>query len=140
MKLWFGHCSEHSANLVIIGQFKTEDAAQEAEAMLRQVTEIALEDEKEGLLKAGECPRSFSARMQDFVTSVDRIVLEHPDEPEQLLYDYNVSRDGNQLVVTTNEARIAPFISIMLNNEANIQVYSAHFYPSQYGRPTYQEP
>ena len=51
MKLWFGHGSEHSMNLVMIGQF--EDARQAARAKQRidQVTELVSAELDDGAIE-----------------------------------------------------------------------------------------
>jgi hypothetical protein len=68
MKVWFGYGSEHSANLVMIGEFKTAEDAQTALDLLNEATQIAREDEENGLLDAGKVATRFTPNQMAFFT------------------------------------------------------------------------
>jgi hypothetical protein len=133
MKVWIGYGSEHSANLVIIGTFKSPQEAQTSLDLLVEATRIARDDEAAGLLKAGSPGTGFSNAMVAFFTASNVASFGYND-PEQLLYDYWVSRDENKVIVKTEEMEISPFLKIFLDRGAKIEVYSAHSHQGPYGR------
>ena len=44
MKVWRGFESEHSANLVLVGEFETDDRATEAKTLIEDATALAYEE------------------------------------------------------------------------------------------------
>jgi hypothetical protein len=138
MKIWSSYGSEHSANLVIIGKFKTEEKAEEALKFLNDLTEISSEDEKNGFLTEGVTPTKFSDRIMAHGSKTNFQSFNYSD-PKQLLNSYDIEKDGNNLILTTNELEIQAFIKIFLNSEAKIEIYSAHEHESKYGRQTYKK-
>jgi Family of unknown function (DUF6375) len=133
MKVWIGYGSEHSANLVVIGQFKSPKEAQEALDLLNKVTTIARADEASGLLKAGSPSTKFSDAMLKFCSDSNFMSFGLND-PEQLLYEYSASRDTDKVIVKTEELEISPFLKVFINGGAKIEVYSAHNHQGPYGR------
>jgi hypothetical protein len=135
MKLWFGYGSEHSANLVIIGQFEDAEAARKTQDLLNEATTISRADEDAGHLTRGSIQADFSKPLLDFVGRTNLAVFGYGD-PEQLLYDYTVRREGDRLVITTEEYDTNAIMKILLHNGAKVEVYSAHDHGGPYGRPT----
>lgn len=134
MKIWFGHGSEHSANLVMIGDFKTAATAEEAVDLISEVQTQALADEEAGARPSAG--RHYTDAMLDVFKHNDLMTLS-PEDPSQLLYDFSLSREGGRVVITTDEWNVQALLKLLLEKGARIEVYSAHQHLSQYGRPTY---
>jgi hypothetical protein len=136
MKVWYGHGSEHSANLVIIGTFQTEHDAEETERLIADMVEVALADAEDGNIEAGEHSIEFSQRQMDAFKRLNFASFGY-DDPQELLYEHDVRREGDRIVITTEEQDVSALLKMLLHGGAKIEVYSAHAYPSSYGRPTY---
>ncbi len=139
MKVWFGYGTEHSMNLVMIGEFKTTSDAQRIEQLIDDFAEQARRDEAAGLIDAASPPAKFTDDMLDLLSRSNVGSLAYA-EPVQFLFDYNVVRDGNRVIITTEESEVSVFLKLLLEGEAKVSVYSAHSHPSAYGRQTYQGP
>ena len=137
MKIWVGYGSEHSANLVIIGKFKTGQLASDAKSMLERLTKIAVEDQDSGNLVPGGNAKKFSEKLLDAITKSPAIPLT-PQDPEHFLYEHDVILDGSEVVITTDEMTIEAFLKVFIQYEAKVEIYSAHDYASNYGRPTFK--
>ena len=131
MKVWNGYGSEHSMNLVMIGQFQSVDEARNTKDLIETVTE-SIHD----LVDA-----SFDNRPTRFPEEVMEVLREHnlflfaPEELEQFRYDTSLTLDGNKLIFKTDESDVSAFLKILLHKGAKIEAYSAHDYPDeQYGR------
>ena len=124
MKIWCGYGSEHSANLVIIGEFETAEKAQAAADVLSEATNIMVAEEEAGNIKGGDVPTKYPDPLLKLTMSKN--VLFSLSDIEQLLYEYGQNVMGNQLIIRTDEYGINVFLSVMLQHGAKIQVYSAH--------------
>lgn len=134
MKIWTGYGSEHSANLVVIGTFESDEAAQKAEALLNEITRIADADEKEGHLNMEGGNTKFSDRYLHLIAEKNLSVGMTPDDLIHLLTDNSMKVEGNRLVITTEEIEVGAFLKAMIHGGAKIEVYSAHDHPGAYGR------
>jgi hypothetical protein len=132
MKIWFGYGSEHSANLVIIGEFKNADEAQRSLDLLNEATQIARADEDAGHISAGTVTRQISEAQIDFFKRTS-LPLGYGG-PEQLLLEFHPRREGNRVVITTEEDEINAILRILLHGGAKMEVYSAHDHTGPYGR------
>lgn len=136
MKIWNGYGSEHSANLVIIGEFSDAATAQAASDLLEKVREVSSDDEAAGFLDVNRgTTRKFSDAMLELLKSENLISLGYGD-PEELLYDYRARVDGDKLVIETDELMVSAFLKIMLAKGGRIQILSAHDHETPYGRNT----
>jgi hypothetical protein len=133
MKIWNGYGTEHSANLVIVGSFKTIDDATKAKNLIEELTQIVLDDEKQGLVVAGEPCKEFSPRIMEFVKRTNFTTMNYSD-PEQLLYNYDLEQSGTKLNLHTEEQGFQLFLNVMIHCGAKIEMFSAHDYPSKYSR------
>lgn len=133
--MWYGYGSEHSANLVIIGKFESASDAETAYNLLQELTNIAIEDEREGNITAGQNLKQFSEPMLKCLTQYNFGAFGYQD-PEQLIYEYGSKLEDNKIILTTEELNIQAFLKIFLNYGAKVETYSAHNYESNYGRNT----
>lgn len=128
MKIWNGYCSEHSANIVMIGRFRTAKAARDAESDLSAL--IARIRDRFDYDQFDEDPFSaFSDQtLLDLLTDF-RLHGFSPDDVEQLARDHSVTSQGVQIEVRTQESDINGFMKFMICKHAHIEIYSAHDYP-----------
>jgi hypothetical protein len=133
MKIWRSFGSEHSSNIVMIGNFKSETDAQKTEQLFEELHQLANEEHAAGNLKDDWSNTRYSDRMLKFFSEKNIADLGYNDAAI-FLYDYRLRRDGQKLVLTTEEGELNAFIKLMLKGGAKIELYSAHDYPGQYGR------
>lgn len=134
MKVWYGFGTEHSMNLVMIGRFKDAATAETVNGIIDEFKTAVEADQAAGRLKLGEPADTFSDEMLRLLMDVNVHSL-GPGELEQFVYDVNVRRDGDAIVITTDEIAVEAFLKLMLLKGARVEVYSAHDYPdTEYGR------
>ncbi len=122
MKFWNSYGSEHSANLVMIGQFKSKSDAQEAQEAIDKI--------KEHLTQAQESyedGQRFSRPMLDLLMDLKVHSLQ-PREIDQFNYDVRTELKDDKIVVTTDESDFSAFLKILIEYSAKVEVYSAHDY------------
>lgn len=130
MKLWFGHGSEHSANLVMIGHFKDAATADEAKNVIEQLTKQVNDDVQADRLKVGSRTDRFTDGMLELVRRLDAFTIS-PGEMEQFAYDVSVSTEGSRVVIRTDETDISGFLKVLFDKGAKIEVYSAHVHKDE---------
>ena len=134
MKLWHGHGSEHSANLVMIGYFKDVTAAAKAKEVIDRLKEQVETDSDAGEMDVGSgSTNRYTTGMMDLLNTV-KVYDVGPPELEQFAYDVNVDTKGNQVVIRTDESDIAAFLKVMIGKGARVEVFSAHDYPDAVDR------
>jgi hypothetical protein len=126
MKIWHGHGSEHSANLVMIGHFKDVTAAAKAKEVIDRLTQQVQMDCEAGQMDVGSgATNRYTDGMMELLKKVSVYDLA-PPELEQFAYDVRVNTEGNQVVVRTDESDIAAFIKVLIDRGARVEVFSAH--------------
>lgn len=128
MRLWFGYGSEHSMNLVMIGQFKSTGDAESAKQALDDLTREVQADADAGNITVGEPADRFSDRMLSVLSQVS-VYDVRPAELEQFCYDVSISLDGDKIVLRTDESDVSAFLKVLLDRSARVEVFSAHDYP-----------
>lgn len=128
MKIWFGYGSEHSANLVMIGRFKDVSDAAKAKQAIEWLTEQVRSDEEANLIQIGERSERFTPGMMDLLTKL-RLNSLGPAELEQFAYDFNVDLQGDKVIIKTDEVDVSALFKVLIDNEARVEIYSAHIYP-----------
>lgn len=127
MKIWKGYGSEHSMNLVMIGQFKTIEEAEDANELIQEL--------KGGLhnkidLSSGNRLTRFPDEIRDLLRRLNFYDL-RTEELEQFLYDITYYTEGNKLIFETDESDVSAFLKILVHKGAKVEVYSAHDYPNE---------
>lgn len=122
MKFWNSYGSEHSANLVMIGQFKTKVDAQEALEAIDKIREHLTKTQES--YEGGE---RFSRPMLDLLMGLKVHSLQ-PWELDQFSYDVKTQLRDEKIVVTTEESDFSAFLKILIEYSAKVEVYSAHDY------------
>jgi hypothetical protein len=125
MKVWRGYSSEHSANLVMVGHFRSIADAADAKRVIVELTEQVQSDLDAGSIQLDGDTRAFSEGMLDLLErlSVHSIA---PAEMEQFAYDVNVTHEAETVTVTTDEIDVSAFLKVMIDRSARVEVYSAH--------------
>ncbi|TVZ75658.1 DUF6375 family protein [Streptomyces sp. BK340] len=134
MKVWYGYGTEHSMNLVMIGRFKDATTAERAHAVIKHLTTALQAEEEAGRLTVGEPNDRYSDEVLKLLSDLN-IHSIGPRELEQFLYDLTTRRDGDSIVVTTDETDVQALLKVLIDKGARIEVYSAHDHPGTgYGR------
>ncbi|MGW3313614.1 DUF6375 family protein [Streptomyces sp. NPDC001073] len=128
MKVWYGHGTEHSMNLVMIGRFKDASAAERAHTVINEFTTALQAEEEAGRLIIGEPDDRFSDEVLKLLSDLN-IHSVGPRELEQFLYDLTMRREGDSIVVTTDETDVQALLKVLLDKGARVEMYSAHDYP-----------
>jgi hypothetical protein len=137
MKVWNGYGTEHSMNLVMIGQFKDENSARAAKHVLDQLTNAAKAEENAGRLVIGEPSAEFGDELLTILHDVKVYSLAYSDLEQFLYDDTKVSHSGDQIVIETDEVEVIAFIKVLLDKGAKLEMYSGHdFQGTGYGRAT----
>lgn len=128
MKIWNGYGSEHSMNLVLIGRFKRVQDAEKVENNIQQISaQVSKEDSR---LVDSDDPEDqrFSEDMLSLFRSL-RLYTLGPADLRQFVSEHNLRREGDQIIVTTDEAEVSAFVKLFVQEGAKVEVFSAHDYP-----------
>lgn len=128
MKVWYGFGTEHSMNLVMIGRFKDAATAKTVHDILDALRTALREEESAGRLVVGEPGDRYSDQVLQVLSDLG-IHSIAPSELEQFLYDLDLRREGESVVMTTDEYDVQAILKVLLTKGARIEVYSAHDYP-----------
>jgi len=128
MRIWTGHGSEHSMDLVMIGHFKEEPDAERAKEIIDRLTAQVNKEVEVGNLRVGKFQERYSDEMLEVLEKLRTHDLA-PDEMEQFTYDVDVKVSGKQIVLTTEESAVQAFLKVMLHQGAKVEVFSGHDYP-----------
>jgi Family of unknown function (DUF6375) len=135
MKIGRGYGSEHSMNLVMIGQFKDAVDATKAKAVIDRLTEQVEIDIEADQIIVGEQTDRYSDDMLTLLGSGVNVHGIYPAELEQFAYDVSVEVEDDKVLVTTEEIDVSAFLKVLLDKGARLEVYSAHDHPGTgYGR------
>ena len=131
MKVWNGYGSEHSMNLVMVGQFDSVEDAEKAKKLIEDITEQIYDKVDCGIENR---PQRFSDEVMEILREKN-LYLFGPEELEQFRYENSLDIDGTKLVLKTEESDISVFLKLLMHQGAKVQVYSAHDHPDEeYGR------
>lgn len=129
MKIWNGYGSEHSMNLVLIGRFKQARDAEKAEKDIEKLSAQASKDDSQSISFGEPEDQRFSDDMLSLLSSL-KIHNLGPAEIGQLVYEHRLTREGDRITVTTEEADVSAFVKLFIEAGAKVEVFSAHDYPS----------
>lgn len=123
MKIWHTYGSEHSAQLVMIGRFKSETAAAEAHKVLTEIYEFLRANQVE-TFQAVRYPPEFQQLLESL--KVRNLSVE---EIGQFAFDVHATLDGDQVKIDTNEPDISAFLKVMVDRGARVEVFTTLAYP-----------
>lgn len=130
MKIWYAHGSEHSANLVMIGRFKSAADAARAKQTIDSLAGAVNAEFREGSLSFGSLPERFSEKMRELLER-EKIYSIAPHELEQFAEDVNVNHNGTEVKIGTDEIEVSAFMKVLIDRGAKLEIYSAHSYPDE---------
>lgn len=133
MKIWFGYGTEHSANLVMVGHFTSEEDSKAAARIFERIEEQVNADIQADRLVIGEHEERFTDEMLGLLGELDIYSL-GPSEVEQFGYEYHIEQSGNTLILRTDELEVSAFLKLMIDRHAKIEVYSAQDFPEAPGQ------
>lgn len=126
MKIWEGYVSEHSMNLVMIGQFKE---VNDAKVMKTIIENLASQVEQEAQSSNQSAPaHRFSKEMLELLRNY-RLPSLSPEDVDQLSYSFDVECDKTKLKITTEEIDVSVFLKMLIEKGARVEVFSRHDYP-----------
>ena len=123
MKIWHSYGSEHSMNLVMIGRFKQESAAEKVKELFDSLFE-----KLRALPDSDVYEDRFPKDISDLLRSKNIHYLS-PSELTQFRYDGSFKCKGKEIRFTTDEYDFSAALKIMIMEEAKVEVFSAHDYP-----------
>lgn len=129
MKIWYGYGSDHSANLVMIGEFQTEQDAERVYELINTISENASSDSAAGVVDNWAQNEQFSEETEKRLRDLQLYYVSPSDIADFAFLDTSIKRQGKELWFRTDDVDIGGFIKLMVNNGAKVQVYSAHAYP-----------
>lgn len=129
MKLWYGYGSEHSNNLVMIGQFKSAEDAEETLELINHLIEIL-----PNMINIDNLPNRFDEEIYTLLRKKNIYSL-GPADLKQFLYETDTKIEDERLILTTDELEVSAFMKLMINKGAKVEIFSVHGYPdAEYGR------
>lgn len=124
MKVWKGYGTEHSLNLIMVGEFKTVKDAEKTQQIIER-----LSDELVGKIDFGSNETSYSKEIRDLLTK-ENIYFFAPFELEHFLHgDNKTRRSGKKIILATDEPDVSAFMKLMVHRGARVDIFSAHDYP-----------
>src|ERR1700694_2691745 len=110
MKIWIGHGSEHSYNIVMIGSFADETKARSAEEKFQRL-KLAAESELSDV--GWDADQRFTAGMMELLNELKFWGLSRSDI-ENFAYEYSLERSGNELRIETDEGEVQGFLKVLI--------------------------
>ncbi|MCP4699528.1 MAG: hypothetical protein GY862_22170 [Gammaproteobacteria bacterium] len=129
MKIWYGYGSEHSMNLVMIGQFKNAGDAKKA----KEAIDLLMQ-KLPGKIDIDSSRDRYGEDVSKLLEKINGCSIS-PVELEQFLYDTHTQLQGDKIILTTEESDVSAFLKLMIDKGAKVETFSAHDYPdAEYGR------
>ncbi|MSR58146.1 MAG: hypothetical protein EXS05_10770 [Planctomycetaceae bacterium] len=129
MKIWRGYGSDHSSNLVMIGEFKTEEDAERVYELINMISENANSDFAKGIFEQWSKNDQLSEETENRLRELKLFSLSPPDVSDFALWNPSMERSGKTLRFRSDDVEIGGFVKLMVAEGAKVQVYSAHSYP-----------
>ena len=129
MKVWFGHGSDHSANLVMIGEFKTEEDAARVHTLIDQIAEVASTDFAEGITDSWAKNEQLSEETEKRLRELKLFQLSPSDVSDFAFWNPSIDKVGKTLRLSSDNVEIVGFVKLLVTKGAKVQVYSADEYP-----------
>ena len=128
MKVWNSHSSEHSAKIVLVGEFKT---VEDANALMKELTEF------EEMLRphAQECydaPERYPEEVKNALYEGKKFPhaqYVYSGELQQFVCDHDLDQSENKVVIHSDEYEWGGVLKMLITAGAKISVFSSHDYP-----------
>jgi alpha-amylase/alpha-mannosidase (GH57 family) len=123
MKIWNSYGSEHSAQLVLIGRFKTIADADGAHRVLTEINDYMRTHSPE-LFQAVRYPPEFQALLEGL-----KIHNLSVHEIDQFSYEVHATLKEDEVRISTNEPDISAYLKVMVDRGAKVEVFTTLSYP-----------
>lgn len=123
MKIWQGYGAEHSLNLVIVGEFKDAEKAENFEQLVSTISSFLCSDESNFDVDADR----YGDEVLEFLSKQNLYCLS-PQQLAQFMYDQRLERKGSKITISSDDDLNA-FISLLIHEGAKVECFSAHDYP-----------
>lgn len=127
MKIWYGYGTEHSANLIMLGTFKSvrdaEMAKELIKLLIKQVNEEYEYDTHDEHLPFSDEIRAILEKYRLYSLS--------PNELNQFVSSLDIAQHANKIEIKTDEIEVSALFKILIDRGARIDVYSSHDYPDK---------
>jgi hypothetical protein len=133
MKIWHGYGSDHSANLVMIGEFKTQEDAERAYQLIEVLRESASSDLSEDVVHVWARNEQFSDATESKLRELKLNLISPDDIADFAFLCVSIEKSGATLRLHTDDVDIGGFVKLMVDQGAKVHVYSAHTYPENDG-------
>lgn len=128
VKVWNGYGSEHSANLVLIGRFKTAQDAETLQQIMEELTESAQADYENGDVDPWEKTDRYSELTQKKLDSLSAYNLSPAEFADFAFIQAFFDRKESTLTLRTDNDTLGGLIKLMVKFGARVEVYSADYY------------
>ncbi|EJN3799491.1 hypothetical protein NPZ36_001002 [Vibrio alginolyticus] len=123
MKIWQGYGAEHSLNLVIVGEFKDAEKAENFEQLVSTISSFLCSDESNFDVDTDR----YGDKVLEFLSKQNLFCLS-PQQLAQFMYDQSLERKGSKITISSDDDLNA-FISLLIHKGAKVECFSAHDYP-----------
>jgi hypothetical protein len=123
MKIWQGYGAEHSLNLVIVGEFKDAEKAENFEQLVSTISSFLCSDESNFDVDADR----YGDEVLEFLSKQNLFCLS-PQQLAHFMYDQSIERKGSKITISSDDDLNA-FISLLIHEGAKVECFSAHDYP-----------
>ena len=130
MKIWYGFGSEHSANLMMIGRFKTPEDARAAKVVLERLNDVVESNFDYDRFDTNSMSVFDNGEVRDALSDLEIYYLS-PEDLESFSRGHIARREGSNVLLQTEEWDFSGFMRVMVEKGARIEVYSGHFYPGE---------
>jgi Family of unknown function (DUF6375) len=131
MKIWRGYGSDHSANLVMIGEFKTEEDAHRVYELIDVVSRIAQSDSEKGVFEHWSKNEQLSEETANRLRELELFSLSPSDVSDFAFWNPSIEKVGKTLCFRSDDVEIGGFVKLMVAAGAKVRVYSAHEYSDE---------
>lgn len=123
MKIWQGYGAEHSLNLVIVGEFKDVEKAENFEQLVSTISSFLCSDESNFDVDADR----YGDEVLEFLRKQNLFCFS-PQQLAQFMYDQRLERKGSKITISSDDD-LNVFISLLIHEGAKVECFSAHDYP-----------
>lgn len=131
MKIWYGYGSDHSENLVMIGEFKTAADAEQVLELIHIITNQASKDQANDIITTWGKTEQYSPDMEELLRKLNLYSTSPSDVADFVYLDVSIEQHGNALHFRTDDIDIGGFVKLMVQKGAKVQVFSAHHHPEE---------
>ena len=127
MKIWRSYGSEHSMNLVMIGQFESGEAAKWTKGLIDE-----LAGQLRDKINIGTLFEQYSQELLDALMAAGCYSLS-PSDLEDLQSEKTIAVEGDRITISTDEMSAAAFSKLMVTKGAKVQALADNHHKNEKG-------